>query len=425
MSAFSDYIEGLKNPDNFLPSESQLVTAGRTPPPAQVYEGLGTGPSWNRTYEIQSGLPVDGSNPILRDARYGSPFTFRVFPPDILVNSLSEGRQKGTGVNIIDAATQADSTFSEYKNRQQTLRQSDATIQSRQSINLGTNYVSEGRLLTPENLGFPENVRPMISDVRRAADVLLQFSRMLNTPPLTMLINPQSLVINHQKVQNYSDRGRFGYIFQSWGEELIRLSVSGRIGAYYAGNSQTLSFVKFGDAQTGQIIATETPTGVQWASRKNSASWQNFMNLYLFYKNNGYIFDNISKSEAHQWIGTIAIDYDQWTYIGNFQSFEFGFNSEQQNGGTEFSFEFVATRVYDNASFRRQYVAPIQSPVPSPTDEIWNNPNTLAQLQQTREYGDSSRNSSTEPANTTEGLSFRSLGPRSPSGSGLVRGGEI
>jgi len=94
------------------------------------------------------------------------------------------------------------------------------------------------------------------------------------------------------------------------------------------------------------------------------------MSLYTFYRNNGYIYDNLESTEAHLFIGSVAIDYDQNTWIGHFENFEFGYTEDQPNGGTDFSFEFVADFVFDNAQ-REFQVLPIAAPTPSPSDPLW------------------------------------------------------
>lgn len=358
--------------DRLLPRQSdesiQVVTSNRIPP-ARVYEGLQAGPNFIKSYETQVGVPLDGGRGLARDPRFGSPFTFRVLPNATLVNSLLTSKDD-TGVNIIGAAEKADNTFADYTSKLDALRQSDAFpgVGAFPSIE---NFIAEGILIDKQNISSPENVIPAVADTRTQADVLLQLLQMLNTPPLTLLINPQSLTINHQKKQNYTERSRTNYIFQSWGEEQVKLSVSGKTGAFLVGDPPSNFHTR--RASATQIVETATATGVQFASKRDSAAFQNLMNLLLFYRNNGYIYDRLGRSEAHLWIGSIAIDYDQWTYVGNFESFEYAYASEQQNGGIDFSFEFTASRIFDSAQ-RTWFVEPITAPVPSPSDSQWSIP---------------------------------------------------
>jgi uncharacterized protein YcbK (DUF882 family) len=165
-----------------------------------------------------------------------------------------------------------------------------------------------------------------LADRMVALDILYQLRTIQEIPPLVLLINPQSLAINYTKVSQFTERGRYGYIYQTWGDELPKMSVSGKIGAFVTA---------FTDGEIGL-------NGVQFASKRNSAAFQNLMNLLLFYKNNGYIYNQTearTPSTLHS-VGLLAIEYDGWVYEGNMESFTYSYSEEVQNGGMEFSFEF-------------------------------------------------------------------------------------
>ena len=98
----------------------------------------------------------------------------------------------------------------------------------------------------------------------------------------------------------------------------------------------------------------------------SSKAWQNFQALYTFYLNNGYIYDVLGRSEAHQFIGAIAISYDQWTYIGHIESFEYSYD-ENMPHRVEFSMEFVASQIFDNAD-SPSVVLPLTAPTASISD---------------------------------------------------------
>lgn len=170
-----------------------------------------------------------------------------------------------------------------------------------------------------------------IIDRTIALDILYQLKTIQSIPPLVLLINPQSLAISYTKVAQFTERGRYGYIYQSWGDELPKMSVSGKIGAFVTGSTN------------GNI----GPSGVQFASKRNSASFQNLANLLLFYKNNGYIYNKTEErpvSTLHS-VGLLAIEYDGWVYEGNMESFSYSYAEETQNGGMEFEFEFSIERM--------------------------------------------------------------------------------
>jgi len=344
-------------------------------PAAQLYAKLAAGPGWSRQYEIQQGVPIDGSKASLRDPTYGSPFTFRIMPPEILVNSLNSQATK-TPVNLMDSALHAYDDFKKVRDKISGLRASPFVFNSESSIQrLEAMIAGNGVLFDPNNTrNSPADV-PAISDLTQAANVLLQLNRALQAPPLTLLINPTSLSMTYGTVQNYTERSRTDYIFQRWGEAQVRLSVQGKTGAFISGVKTITpidlqNFQGIGAQQAGALPATPVVSGVQWASRRDSASWQNLMSLFTFYRNNGYIYDNLEGSEAHLFIGSIAIDYDQNTWIGHFENFEWNYTEESQLGGVEFSFEFVAGFVYDNAQ-REFQVLPIAAPTPSPSDPLW------------------------------------------------------
>jgi len=177
-----------------------------------------------------------------------------------------------------------------------------------------------------------------------AADIAWQLSTVLNAPPLVLLINPTSMEITYTKVQQFQDRTRYGFLFQAWGEEQPKITFSARCGAFVTGGK-----------------------GVQYASKRDSRAWQNLMNAFHFYKNNGYIYDTIGKSNAHLFVGALSIHYDQMVYYGNMESFGWGYDENNQLGGVEFSIEFTVTAMLDTAQ-QKFVVTPMKSPIPSLSD---------------------------------------------------------
>ena len=269
-------------------------------PAAQIYSQLAAGPGWQREYEIQPGIAIDGSKASLRDPTYGSPFTFRIMPPDVLVSALSSTEQ-ATDVNLIDGALKKTNDFKQVRDQIAAFRTtgvvatSDAEIQQLEALIAGNGF-----LFDPNNSRNSPAFVPAVSDLVQASNVILQLNRALQVPPLTLLVNPQSLSISYQVIQNYSDRTRYGYIFQRWGEEQVRLSVTGKTGAFIAGVKTLTS----GDIQNFQGLAggnqatiqssggaqgSGAVSGVQWASKRDSAAWQNLMSLYTFYRNESHL----------------------------------------------------------------------------------------------------------------------------------------
>lgn len=322
-------------------------------PAASRYESVTTGPRLSTSYEIQEGIPVDGSNELLREL---SPFTIRMVPPDVL---LAAAASLENGVNLASSAIGSDPQASALQARQArsvSLLQKAATENNFAEISatlgrvtlLGTTQkqleytVSEGKFRSSQD---PATYSTIVNSVV-AADIALQLQNLLKIPPLTLLINPNTFTLSFTKIQSYTTRTRKGLVFESWGEEQPRISISGSTGAFMAGSTPTPRTAP----QTSQVtLQTSSVSGVQFASKRDSAAWQNFMSLYTFYRNNGYIYDVLGASEGHHFIGALAIDYDQWTYVGHMESFSYTYD-ETSPHKVAFDIEFTVSRMYDWAA---------------------------------------------------------------------------
>jgi len=389
--------------------------------PLSSYRGLDYGPNFRPQARGSESVALDGTRPGLRDPRRGSPFTFRVRPPAALVNSLlGQGAARTQGpfdpllrkvfnealdnlqtveqqflegvataeeveearnallggrppanqnINIIETAQAANNNFK----RQLDARASfDARSFRPSSDTQGSGVTrsqdliaNNGERFSPGKVDQSSANQPAVSDLAQARDVLVQLNKVLATPPLTLLVNPDQLQITYGKKQVYQDRNRFNYIFQAWGEEQVRLNVTGRSAGFVVGSLGRT--INFDDVGLGGI-ETQEVSGYQYASKWDSAAWQNLMGLFAFYRNNGYIYDGGTggrpPSEAHLFIGNIEIFYDQWLYVGNFENFQYSYTEDKQHGAVDFSFDFVASFIFDRSEAGT--VAPIPSPTPSP-----------------------------------------------------------
>jgi len=314
---------------------------------ASRYDGLPVGPSLEYSFETQESIPVDNSNPLLRDY---SPFTLRMVLPKVIANI------SGVDVNLIGRANQDTSSFESYANK---LRNAFGT----ESINPGSNYATDaqsrlGRLQQIISAGqvlssaASDQERAVFTDQYTAADIVFQLERLLQVPPLTLFVNPSEISVTYSPVQQYQNRTRSGIIFERWGEGQPTLSISGSSGGFTAG------------ATTVSLGETNSVSGTQWAARRDSAAFQNFNALYHFYRNNGYIYDLIGKSEANLMVGSIAIDWDQVTYVGNLNSFEYSYQAETLHR-LEWSMEFTVSEYYDMAE-SPIVVQPMTAPQPNP-----------------------------------------------------------
>lgn len=315
---------------------------------ASRYDGLSSGPELTYTFETQEGVPYDGTN---RLARQLSPFTFRLVVPEILIDATATG----VDVNLLGRAAQDANQKTEQANL---IREASgissitsSTDPNQRLADLQAVY-STGQLLTT-TLG--ETQRAVLTDLTTVADIRYQLEKMLQVPPLTMFVNPNSLSISYTTVQQFTNRSRYGYIFERWGEGQPVLSISGTTGAFIAGANPATA--------TGSLTETSVATGVQFASKRDSAAYQQLMSLFQIYKNNGYIYDTLGHSQAHLMIGAVAIDYDQFTYVGNIDSFEYSYSQDTPHR-IEWSMEFTVGRMYDHAE-APVVVAPQSSPTPS------------------------------------------------------------
>ncbi len=326
---------------------------------ASTFDGLAVGPGLSYSFETQAGVPYDGTNKL---ARLLSPFTIRFVVPDVLVESLGSSVPD---VNLIGRATKQATNYSDQANQ---IRANIGIPQVTGSEGAGNNLtslrstLSAGQALSTLN-GTTD--RAVLADLTTVADIQYQVEKMLQMPPLTLFVNPNSLSINHSTVQSFTNRTRHGYVFERWGEGQVTLSISGSTGAFVAGNnSATASVVQSTTSGFASITNTENdvPSGVQFASKRDSAAFQQMMKLFHTYMNNGYIYDTVGGSEAHLMVGAIAIDYDQMTYVGNIDSFSYSYD-EGSPHRIEWSMEFTVGRMYDHAE-EPVVVTPQSTPTP-------------------------------------------------------------
>tara|TARA_B100001094_G_scaffold270056_1_gene274688 strand:+ start:1315 stop:2553 length:1239 start_codon:yes stop_codon:yes gene_type:complete len=325
---------------------------------ASRYDGLAVGPKLAYTYETQSSVPYDGTNKL---ARLLSPFTLRLVVPEALVEGSGVS---SVDVNLLGRATKAASDLTSKANSIRSaigIPQVTGTNNASSNLTSLQSTLSSGQALLT-TLGNTE--RAVVTDLVTVADIQYQVEKMLQTPPLTLFVNPNTLTINRSSVQQFSNRTRYGKVFERWGQAQVTLSISGSTGAFAAGNPTGTAGVVQSTAGFAGITNSENDvaSGVQFASKRDSAAFQQLMSLFHIYQNNGYIYDTVGGSEAHLFIGSVAIDYDQMTYIGNIDSFEYGYSDESPHR-IEWSMEFTVSRTYDLAE-EPVVVTPQSTPTP-------------------------------------------------------------
>ena|SRR3989344_1911633 len=319
-----------------------------SPPAPEKYQGLKTGPDFSVEYEPNETPPIDGSYGL---ARALSPFMIQVEPP--LAYAVQGDKSKKDFAGILQAGHgAAPAAFRAARNAINASLPGGSVMTAWKSVEA---FVAGGVINKPAGSDGLETKTlrgdgagrigtPAIADLYTAVDITMQLRALVNTPPLILLINPMSLSMKYTKKQQYTERTRYGFVFQAWGEEQPLLSIEAKCGTFISGGR-----------------------GVQWASRRDSAAWQNLTTAFHFYRHNGYIYDTVGKSNAHHFVGALSIHYDGWVYYGNMESFNYSFEETQQRGGVVFSMEFVVNAMVDTSK-TATVVAPMRSPIPSPSD---------------------------------------------------------
>jgi len=392
------------------------------PTSAQVagrYDGLKVGPRLLYSFETQAGIPIDGSNALLRDL---SPFTLRLLPPDALLTAAaryeagidafsSVGSSRGVtsernqsligaqdaAIDLISAASFAANPNAVAEQVSQALARVSAIDAPETTLE---SFISTGKFLA----GADGDTYITLSDSLTAADIAIQLKRILEAPPLTLLINPNNFTINYTNIQTYATATRYGYVFERWGEEQPTISFAGSTGGFIAGVAQASIGTEPFQEQVQR--RTSSPSGLQWASRRNSAAWQNFIALYHFYRSNGYIYDTLRGSEAHLFVGAVAIDYDQWTYVGHIEGFNYSFQDTMPHR-VEWDMEFKVDRMYDRSS-PSAVVLPQHAPTASPSDPTYTGAGTGG-TRRSLTFGDVISRASSADASLDEDTQFGTI----------------
>jgi hypothetical protein len=154
-----------------------------------------------------------------------------------------------------------------------------------------------------------------------------------NTPPLQLLVNPQSFKLSSEKIISDGGFTREGPILEHWGEQQDKLEASGKLAAFMAIDANP--------------PAEKSPTGggpgLTRVARNYSASYQNFLSLYLLYRNNGGLYVKGLENNLLtrlSLVGSIYIYYDSVLYIGSFDSFSIT-ETDSNPYSLEYSFQFT------------------------------------------------------------------------------------
>jgi hypothetical protein len=158
----------------------------------------------------------------------------------------------------------------------------------------------------------------------QAAQVALETMKAM--PPLRMLINPTQFSVQAEKVISDGNQSRDGFIIEHWGDGQDKIEGSGVVSGFYS--------VDINDARA---------PGLGRTARTWSASFQNFLSLWLLYRNNGGMWLPENKESIKTYLsvlGSIYIYYDGVLYFGSFDSFDLT-ETDDKPHSLEYSFSFT------------------------------------------------------------------------------------
>lgn len=159
--------------------------------------------------------------------------------------------------------------------------------------------------------------------------------QMQNTPPLRLLVNPNSFSVKAQKIVSDGNWGRKGPIIEFWGDDQDKISGSGQVAAFYALDA----FPQLGRGGPG----------LTRSARNMSLAWQNFQSLYLLYRNNGGLhLPDVNQSDRDVLltvVGSVYIYYDGILYLGCFDSFNVR-EADLKPFTVEYDFEFTVRAAF-------------------------------------------------------------------------------
>jgi hypothetical protein len=298
--------------------------------PAEQFAGLRFDHNTEVTYEDQGNIL-----PVAANLRNTKPFIIQlVSPPDLGMQT-----QKGvSGTVPVDTPT---GSFFRNNLQSQLIQRANKAIASAQD-----DYVSfvgqeggEQVLRDLEGLGLSSSRVPGAAD---ADYVAAQAEYMRLIPPLVLLVNPTSFSRNYTKRITDGAYTRKGHVAQFDGEELPTIDCSGQIGAYVAADLNNAG------------VRNQGTGGVTRWMRRFSASWQNLMSLWTFYRNNGYVYhaeNTMGMSGGEEpsriaLVGAVQIYYDGVIYLGSFDEFSMD-ETEDKPHSMSYSFKFTFTNEVD------------------------------------------------------------------------------
>lgn len=168
----------------------------------------------------------------------------------------------------------------------------------------------------------------------------LQLRTLRNSPPLRFLVNPSSFKISSEKVVSDGNWTRNGPIIEHWGDNQDKIEASGKVAAFFSIDALPASE----DSAGGP--------GLTRGARQYSASYQNFLSLYLLYRNNANLYTDTDTPQSGSsyltrlsMVGSMYIFYDDTLYLGTFDNFNVT-ESDAAPYSLEYNFQFTVRATF-------------------------------------------------------------------------------
>lgn len=306
-------------------SLSPMVSGSPSPLPY-----IPTGRRFDLNYEAQTGQPLDAGDKLVR---MYSPFVLQYLPPADAQAYIGDMKQNGDLSKNIKV-------FSEALASQFNINSANEAGGFQDSYN---SLEALAQQQAYRNLSSGEGAESSFVGSGQTLSYITQLFALMNLPPLQFLINPNSMNITYTKIQDFSSRTRKNRVFKAWGEDQPKISFSAQTGAFCAmGTTQTGNIFDFTNTST----ELQNPSGVQYASKRYSLAFQHFMEILQLYQNASLIYDTLFDTEAHLGVGSFMIHYDQMTYEGLIESFDYSYQEDTPHSLT-FNFDFTVSKMYD------------------------------------------------------------------------------
>jgi hypothetical protein len=227
------------------------------------------------------------------------------------------------------------------------------------SANASASVKEESSVVGLEDLNKSELGKKFMA--AQALEILattLQLNQMKNTPPLRLMVNPITFKVSSEKIISDGGFTREGPIIEHWGEQQDKIEASGKLAAFMAV-----------DGRPSEEGAALGGPGLTRVARNFTASYQNFLSLYLLYRNNGGLYTQGLEGNLLtrlSLVGSIYIYYDSTLYIGSFDSFNITeTDSNPYSLEYDFSFTVRATFTLDSPTEDDYNVKKIFQPDPA------------------------------------------------------------